>query len=315
MNKSLIGNRPILNIFLAITFTAAVTYPAFEIVKISNDQISALQKAYDIDDVKNVAAAQVPIILKKILQEVLKEHHVLGHVIGTPLIDGTADYLHTNLGLPSADDARQQLAAIPTIMNEMNERGRLKAVWITLFWASCCAYLSLSLWVNKENAAIALIFILTVLSTVFFAVGISAPAILIAVFSPKMNDLPSFVLHDDVRSVVGVIANLYQSNNWFVGLCLTICSLIIPLIKAITIFLAVGTHSSSLRKKIGRFLHLLSKWSMVDVFVAAIILATFALRSQPGTQVQLIDGFYYFFGYCLLSLIAGTLLDWKLSTD
>jgi hypothetical protein len=50
---------------------------------------------------------------------------------------------------------------------------------------------------------------------------------------------------------------------------------------------------------------------MADVFVAAIILSNFAVKANKSTHADLFLGFYYFLGYCLLSMVTTTLLQNK----
>ncbi len=59
---------------------------------------------------------------------------------------------------------------------------------------------------------------------------------------------------------------------------------------------------------------LISKWSMADVFVIGVFvayLAANAVEKEGGLltfEAQLGSGFYYFLGYCLLSILATQLL-------
>jgi uncharacterized paraquat-inducible protein A len=142
---------------------------------------------------------------------------------------------------------------------------------------------------------------------VLLVVGIITPAMVVVV-SPHTSVFPYFILYYKTRSILGVILNLYQSSFWIVGVCLTVFSILIPLSKAGLTFFAMGTRSLATRLKIAKFLHAISKWSMADVFVAAILLANFAIRSDPSTQAKLFLGFYYFLGYCLLSMVITSLL-------
>jgi paraquat-inducible protein A len=134
---------------------------------------------------------------------------------------------------------------------------------------------------------------------------------MVIILSPEITVFPQFVLHYEIRSVSGVILELYKSSYWVIGLCLTVFSVLIPLTKAGLTFFVLETKSLSRRFKIAKFLHAISKWSMADVFVAAIPLADFAVKSNKSTQAELFLGFYYFLAYCLLSLVTTALLQDK----
>ena len=85
-------------------------------------------------------------------------------------------------------------------------------------------------------------------------------------------------------------------------------SIVTPLTKASLTFFITACRSTDLNFKIGEFLHSIGKWSMADVFVAAILLALYALKFQQATKSIPCLGLYYFIGYCLLSLATTTLV-------
>jgi uncharacterized paraquat-inducible protein A len=60
---------------------------------------------------------------------------------------------------------------------------------------------------------------------------------------------------------------------------------------------------------------MISKWSMADVFVVAIIVAYLAANATQQTETlfslnaQFMPGFFYFLSYCILSIASAQLLD------
>lgn len=123
------------------------------------------------------------------------------------------------------------------------------------------------------------------------------------------------------RSILETSENLIKNKRVFVGIMILTFSCIIPLIKTLMI---LSLHSQKLSNKmIKKVLGLISKWSMADVFVVAIFLVFLAtdgvneLQNQSlsvmGLSVniavkaimtsELLNGFYYFTGYCLLSIL------------
>ena len=87
-------------------------------------------------------------------------------------------------------------------------------------------------------------------------------------------------------------------------------SIITPVTKASLTFFATACRSKELNAKIGSFLHTIGKrWSMADVFVAAILLSLYALKFQQATKsIPCLRTLYYFTGFCLLSLSTTELL-------
>ena len=65
---------------------------------------------------------------------------------------------------------------------------------------------------------------------------------------------------------------------------------------------------------IDKFEKAIGKWSMADVFVIAIMVAYLAAVASKdmdelfSLEAEFSSGFYYFLGYCLLSILASQLL-------
>jgi paraquat-inducible protein A len=106
------------------------------------------------------------------------------------------------------------------------------------------------------------------------------------------------------KSIASTIATLMTSGNVMLGTLIALFSIAMPLGKLglmTYVSFASGRHASAARavaKAIG-------KWSMVDVFVVALLLAYFALNQDENTSAHIGHGMYFFVGYCLVSMWAG----------
>ena len=84
-------------------------------------------------------------------------------------------------------------------------------------------------------------------------------------------------------------------------------SVIIPIIKAFTILLTWLFPSNLGWRIVSSF----GKWSMADVFVVAIFVAFFSARATAELNSELLEGFWWFLSFCLLSVISGQLLTFS----
>jgi paraquat-inducible protein A len=129
-------------------------------------------------------------------------------------------------------------------------------------------------------------------------------------------------------SIIGTVQELIHEGKLLVALLIFSFSVVIPLIKAGLLTVVYFTKNIELQHKISTFVAVISKWSMADVFVVAIFLAVLSTdHSQSVKQHQLsffgmsLDfeistqtlsnvgmGFYFFVGYCIVSLIGSQLL-------
>ena len=118
----------------------------------------------------------------------------------------------------------------------------------------------------------------------------------------------------NTRSILGLYEELANSGNTLVAVLILTFSVVIPTLKLLVQLLAILLPGPS-----GRWLlkvnALMSKWSMADVFVMAMLIAFMAGRASESTGDLLIMdanlevGFWYFLAYCLFAIAAGALLS------
>jgi hypothetical protein len=223
------------------------------------------------------------------------QHKVIG-----PFADS---YLQHSFNLPSLSASSQALGEIPTLEGEAGREGRLADVWSWTLLGLSLIYLLVAAMQNRAVRVRNVLFALTGISAVFFVVGVSASVLMIFTTVKNFFGTTPIIQHE-VRSVFTVIVGLFLTKHWIFAGFITLFSVVTPSMKIALTFFASLTSSSTTNVKISRFLNAIDKWSMTDVFVAAMLLACFTIKSGAGTQVLPCLGLYYFAGYCLLSMVA-----------
>lgn len=155
------------------------------------------------------------------------------------------------------------------------------------------------------------------------------PGILLPMFSLTMdmtatisgNQLTTTLI-DKELSLLGTVVELWNDKRTLVATLIFAFSIVIPIVKAILLCLAYIKRHTQLEKKVVNFIGKIGKWSMADVFVVAVSLAILSTNhAQTSEQHQISmfafklnllissetlsiakEGFYYFAGYCLVSL-------------
>ena len=125
------------------------------------------------------------------------------------------------------------------------------------------------------------------------------------------GELPAY---NKTRSILGTVQELYDGQQWLVAFLIALFSIIVPVVKSLLMIFSsmMIDKASAVSDKIVRFI---SKWSMADVFVVAIIVAFLAANATQHTEklfsleAQFGEGFYYFLGYCLLSILSTQLMS------
>jgi uncharacterized membrane protein (DUF441 family) len=145
----------------------------------------------------------------------------------------------------------------------------------------------------------------------------SNPGIVGGLVDMVMNNLDvsgTVVAFDKTRSIIGTATELQANGHLLVAVLIVSFSVVIPVIKGLLVIgaeLPLPGRGRHLMASIG---NLMAKWSMADVFVIGIFIAYLAgngIQEDRGLvdfTASLEEGFWYFLGYCLLSIIGSQLL-------
>ena len=121
------------------------------------------------------------------------------------------------------------------------------------------------------------------------------------------------------RSIAGTVKELFRSGNGIVAFLVMLFSIIIPGTKILLLLLGTYFQELKISRKSLSINNVISKWSMADVFVIAIIVAYMAANaSAMGGLLNLHGdfepGFYFFLGYCIFSILSTQLITKKYMT-
>ena len=130
----------------------------------------------------------------------------------------------------------------------------------------------------------------------------------------NMNTEGQVDVYQQRRSILGAVQELARTGNLVVAFLVILFSVIVPVIKGgLIVYGNIGVDNDA-RQRASRVANALSKWSMADVFVIAIFIAFLAARAtQNSGELVRFDahfgsGFYFFLGYCLLSIASAQLM-------
>jgi paraquat-inducible protein A len=107
-------------------------------------------------------------------------------------------------------------------------------------------------------------------------------------------------------SILTGIENLWDEKQQILAVIIFVFSIIFPIAKLLTLGLVWFMKlPEERRQKMVYFMELLGKWSMLDVFVSAIIIVWVKLGSLASAKAE--DGIYYFGASILLTMIVSSL--------
>lgn len=120
--------------------------------------------------------------------------------------------------------------------------------------------------------------------------------------------------YSTTRSIMGTVDELARTGNLLVAFLVVFFSVVIPVFKLLLLLASLLISGSTVPRFLLNVNSMLSKWSMADVFVMALLVAYMAgsASGKAGEllimSAQLEVGFYYFLAYCLFSIVAGSML-------
>ena len=175
-----------------------------------------------------------------------------------------------------------------------------------------------ALFFGLASAALLLLYFL--LSLRGFTIAISLGA-LIALVNGLVTPIMLMIVHKEVeylgdvilsfesKGILGSITKLYSNGNVTVAIVILLFSVMIPLLKTLSMLFVALYEYSPFAAGVVRFFRHLGKWSMLDVFIVALLLVYLTSNGQDVSHAEAEIGLYFFLSYVLLSMIASLSAD------
>ena len=133
--------------------------------------------------------------------------------------------------------------------------------------------------------------LLVVVAAVCLAVGLMAPVL----------TLEKFFIIDNTFSILSGLVQLLEEGRFFLFIIILLFSVILPIIKLWVLFRLLG--STKTNESLRRYLHMMhqyGKWSMLDVFVVALLVV--AVKLGAVARVETHYGLYAFAAAVLFTM-------------
>lgn len=144
--------------------------------------------------------------------------------------------------------------------------------------------------------------VLFALSFVALVPGLREPLITISASFALMGN--KIDLFEETRSILQTVQSLRDDGNDFVAGLIFLFGVVVPIVKGLTLVAAFLVKNHMLKRRFAAFVRAISKWAMNDVFVVAVYVAFLSARATDNLDARIEPGFYWFTGYCLLSLLS-----------
>ena len=134
-----------------------------------------------------------------------------------------------------------------------------------------------------------------------YFIRVAALLLLVGLVAPIIT-LRKFVLVENTFSVLSGVIELLQNGQVFLFLLLTGFSVVLPILKLGVLYRLVSKNEAmqDRGKQLLHWMHLYGKWSMLDVFVVAVLVV--AVKLGAIIDVEMRYGLYAFAASVLLTM-------------
>ena len=138
--------------------------------------------------------------------------------------------------------------------------------------------------------------------------GWFAPILAIVAYQ-ELPVLGQTVFQFESKSIVSALMKLYDSGQNGVALVIFVFTMVVPVMKTLLKSVLLFSQSLHFSQKSIKILTIIGKWSMLDVFVIAILVTYFSTKSGGTTDATLQIGVYFFVAYVLASMILTSFIN------
>jgi paraquat-inducible protein A len=138
--------------------------------------------------------------------------------------------------------------------------------------------------------------------------GLITPILMVTIHK-EVEYLGDVVLSYESKGVIGSITKLFHSGDHVVGVVILLFSVLVPLIKTLSLLFVSLFMESRLAHKIVKFFKMIGKWSMVDVFVVATFLVYLTANKGDVSRAEVEVGLYFFLAYVIVSMLVSLSAD------
>ena len=121
-----------------------------------------------------------------------------------------------------------------------------------------------------------------------------------SLFSPLFT-LEKFYFFSNTVSVLSALASLLDEGHLLLFFIIFTFSIVFPLFKLIVMLYIWNSEAGAIIQKLLKVIHHLGKWSMLDVFVVALLVVS--IKFDQMAEMQVHYGLYLFLGAVLLSML------------
>lgn len=200
----------------------------------------------------------------------------------------------------------EELETLKALQDKAKNHDTLAHKYTKLFIATLVLMFLLHAFLKSKISLMALLSV-TVIALI---TGWFAPILAIVAY----QDIPVLgqsVFQFESKSIVSALQKLYESGQTAIAVVIFLFTIVTPIFKSFMMLIILFSQSLHFSNKSIKILKTIGKWSMLDVFVIAILVTYFTTKSGGATDATLQIGVYYFVTYVIASMLLTYLINYK----
>jgi hypothetical protein len=138
--------------------------------------------------------------------------------------------------------------------------------------------------------------------------GLITPILMVTIHK-EVEYLGDIVLSFESKGVIGSIGKLFEGGDVVVAIVILLFSVLTPVIKVLSLLFVSVFIESGFAHGVVKFFKMIGKWSMVDVFVVAVLLVYLTANKGDISRAEVEVGLYFFLAYVIVSMLVSLSAD------
>jgi len=202
------------------------------------------------------------------------------------------------LSIGILDNYSQDRQKIEILKNRASHLESMAREYSYYFFGTIAIFL-LIFWMIDRNFFIIYLALTSMIALVF---ALLSPLVTMMVYQ-SLPILGEVTLSFESKSILTTIEKLFHQKNYLISFLVLLFSILIPFFKSVVLLIYGFLKETHKGAKIISFINKISKWSMADVFIVALLVVFFSTKQDIHTLLKLEVGIYFFISYVLLSMV------------
>lgn len=148
----------------------------------------------------------------------------------------------------------------------------------------------------------------SITSLISLTFGVITPIFMVTIHK-EVQYIGDIILSFESKSMLASIHKLFESGDIVVALVIVLFSILIPALKTISLLMISIFEDNTFTHRFIEFFKMIGKWSMIDIFVVAVLLVFLTANKGDISKAEIGVGLYMFLAYVIISMFSNITIN------